>query len=88
MPLLYYLLYVCLKGVIYVPRIIIESSNIADTPVDIEEKLEKAVSAIREQRENKQFTDVFLREIKEQADIVVNKLFSNMVSEINSVLSK
>lgn len=70
------------------PKIIIESSDKRDTQVDIEEKLEKAMSAIIAQREGKQFTDNFLRETKEKADVIVNKLFSNMVKEISEVLKK
>lgn len=85
---IYIIYYMYLKGVEKMPKIIIESSDKRDTQVDIEEKLEKAVYAIREQREGKQFTDNFLRETKEKADVVVNKLFSNMVKEINEVLAK
>ena len=67
-------------------KIIIESSNKNDTVTDIEEKLEKAVSSIRLQRENKQFSDIFLKQQKDQADKVVSKVFDSMIEEISDVL--
>ena len=69
-------------------QLVIESTDKNDTITDIEEKLEKAMSAIIAQREGKQFTDNFLRYTKEKADVIVNKLFSNMVKEISEVLKK
>lgn len=68
-------------------QLVIQSTDARDTPVDIEEKLEKAVSAIRMQREQKEFSDLFLRDQKKAADEVVHAVFSNMVEEIAKVLS-
>lgn len=68
-------------------QLVIQSTDARDTPVDIEEKLEKAVSAIRMQREQKQFTDLFLIGQKKAADEVVHAVFNNMIDEIAKVLS-
>lgn len=67
-------------------KIVIESTNKSDSVTDIEEKLEKAVDSIRLQREKKEFSDVFLKAKKDQADKVVSAVFENMVSEIAEVL--
>lgn len=66
--------------------IIIESSNKNDSIVDIEEKLEKAYTAITIQRERKAFTDQFLKAKKSQADRVVKDVFQNMVEEIVKIM--
>lgn len=67
-------------------KIIIESSDKNDSVTDIEEKLEKAVDTIRLQRERKEFTDVFLKAQKDQADKIVASVFESMISEISKVL--
>lgn len=67
-------------------KIIIESTNKNDSVTDIEEKLEKAYTSIQMQRENKQFSDVFLKSQKDKADKVVSSVFSNMIEEISEVL--
>lgn len=67
-------------------KIVIESTNKSDSVTDIEEKLEKAVDSIRLQREKKEFSDVFLKAKKDQADKVVSAVFDNMISEIAEVL--
>lgn len=67
-------------------QIIIESSNPNDTPAEIEVKLEKAARTVKLQRENKQFTDVFLKSKKSQTDKIVSALFKNMIKEIEQVL--
>lgn len=67
-------------------KIVIESTNKSDSVTDIEEKLEKAVDSIRLQREKKEFSDIFLKSKKDQADKVVSAVFENMVSEIAEVL--
>lgn len=67
-------------------KIIIESTNKNDSVTDIEEKLEKAYTSIQMQRENKQFSDVFLKSQKGKADKVVSSVFSNMIEEISEVL--
>lgn len=69
-------------------KIVIESSDKNDTPVQIEEKLQKAVESLQLQRENKQFTDVFLKAQKERADIIVSKVFDSMIEEIAGVLGE
>lgn len=67
-------------------KIIIESTNKSDSVTDIEEKLEKAYTSIQIQRENKQFSDVFLKSQKDKADKVVSSVFSSMIEEISEVL--
>lgn len=67
-------------------RIIIESTDPMDSEVDIEEKLEKAVETIRLQREQKEFTDLFLKEKKAQADQIVSKVLDSMVDRISEVI--
>lgn len=67
-------------------HMIIESTNKSDSPADIEDKLEKAISVIQEQRENKQFSDFFLKEIKDKADEIVHKTFESMINQISKVL--
>lgn len=67
-------------------KIIIESTNKNDSVTDIEEKLEKAYTSIQMQRENKQFSDVFLKSQKDKADKVVSSVFSNMIEEISEIL--
>lgn len=68
-------------------QLIIQSTDTKDTPVDIEEKLEKAMTAIQAQREQKEFGDLFLRDQKKTADGIVQAVFANMVDEIAKVLS-
>lgn len=67
-------------------KLVIESTNKHDTPADIEDKLEKALSTIQLQREKRQFSDVFLKDEMEKADRVVNAVFENMLNEIAEVL--
>lgn len=67
-------------------RIIIESTDPMDSEVDIEEKLEKAVETIRLQREQKEFTDLFLKEKKAQADQIVSKVLDSMVDRVSEVI--
>ena len=69
-------------------QLIIESTDKNDTIIDIEEKLEKALSSIKLQRENKQFSDVFLKAQKDRADNIVSKVFDNMVTEISNILKE
>ena len=67
-------------------KITIESTNSKDSIVDIEEKLEKAVEMLKLQRERKEFSDVFLKTEKDQADKIVSAVFSSMVDEIEKIL--
>lgn len=67
-------------------RLVIESTNKNDTDVDIEEKLQKAVDTLQMQRENKQFSDVFLKSRKDKADKVVDLVFNSMIEEIAGVI--
>ena len=69
-------------------QLIIESTDKNDTITDIEEKLEKALSSIKLQRENKQFSDVFLKAQKDRADNIVSKVFDNMITEISNILKE
>ena len=69
-------------------KIVITSSDKSDTAVDIEEKLEKAMSVIQSQRDKKQFSDVFLKAKKDKADKIVSAVFSSMVDEISAVLKE
>lgn len=69
-------------------KIVITSSDKSDTAVDIEEKLEKAMSVIQSQRDKKQFSDVFLKAKKDKADKVVSAIFSSMIDEISAVLKE
>ena len=66
--------------------IIIQSTNIKDTPVDIEEKLEKAVASIKLQRENKTLSEPYLKQQKDTADVVVDRVFESMIEEISKAL--
>lgn len=68
-------------------KIIIESSDKNDSPVDIEEKLEKAYTAITLQREKKSFSDSFLKAKKSNADKIVKKVFQHMIEEIANTIS-
>lgn len=77
-----------MKGGMSMSKIVIESSDKNDTPVQIEEKLQKAVESLQLQRENKQFTDVFLKAQKERADVIVSKVFDSMIEEIAGVLGE
>lgn len=67
-------------------KIIVESTDKNDSVTDIEEKLEKAYSSIQMQRENKQFSDVYLKSQKDKADKVVSSVFNSMIEEIADVL--
>lgn len=69
-------------------KIVITSSDKSDTAVDIEEKLEKAMSVIQSQRDKKQFSDVFLKAKKDKADKIVSAVFSSMINEISAVLKE
>ena len=69
-------------------KIVVTSSNKSDKVVDIEEKLEKAMSVLQLQRDKKQFSDVFLKAKKDKADKVVSLVFSNMIDEISKVLKE
>ena len=66
-------------------KIIIESTNKNDSVTDIEEKLEKAYTSIRMQRENKQFSDVYDRWNRKNIKIIIyflNKIEYNKIEKI------
>lgn len=67
-------------------QIIIESSDPNDTPQDIEEKLEKAVAAIHQHREQKTFEDPYLQHEKDEADNIVTTVLDAMVEDIIELL--
>lgn len=64
----------------------IQSTNFQDSPANIEDKLEKAMSAVITQRERKELNDEFLRSQKSQADTIVSLVFHNMVQDIEKIL--
>lgn len=84
--ILYYSLRKIVQGGEYMSKLIIESTNKNDSVTDIEEKLEKAYTSIQMQRENKQFSDVFMKAQKDKADKVVTAVFNSMIAEISEVL--
>lgn len=69
-------------------RIIIESTNKTDTPADIEDKLEKAMSSIQLQRDKREFSDIYLKELDDRMSQVTQKIFDNMIEEVTKVLNE
>lgn len=67
-------------------QIRIKSNNPNDTPVEIEDKLEKALSSVRLQRERKDFNDKYLKQRKSSSDKIVKAVMDNMITEIAEVL--
>lgn len=68
-------------------RIIIESTNPSATPSEIEETLQKALSTLQSQRDNRPLKDKFLQEQVENADKVFDKVIEHMIGEIEKVVS-
>lgn len=69
-------------------KLVIESTNKHDTPADIEDKLEKAYTSVKLQRDKRQLSDLYLKAKKDKADKSVNLLFNNMIEEIVNVLKQ
>lgn len=67
-------------------QIVVTSSNKSDTPVDIEEKLQKAVSTIKQQQESRQIPDVFLKTQHHTSAKIVDQVMTSMLNEITNVL--
>nr|DAN40031.1 MAG TPA: hypothetical protein [Herelleviridae sp.] len=67
-------------------KLIVESSNILDTPADIEDKIEKAYNSIQLQRDKKEFSDVYLKSKKDKLSQLVTKLLHSMIDEVSEVL--
>lgn len=67
-------------------QIVVTSSNKSDTPVDIEEKLQKAVSTIKQQQESRQIPDVFLKTQHHMSAKIVDQVMTSMLNEITNVL--
>ena len=67
-------------------QLVIESSNLNDTPSEIEEMLQKAVSTLQSQRENRPIKDPFLQEQIKIRDEMFHKVMNNMVSELKEVI--
>lgn len=67
-------------------QIVITSSDITDTPVDIEEKLQKAVSTLKEHQESRQIPDKFLNTQHHVASHVVDQVLVSMLDEIAEIL--
>lgn len=68
-------------------QIVVTSSNKSDTPVDIEEKLQKAVSTIKQQQESRQILDVFLKTQHHTTSKIVDQVMTSMLNEITNVLT-
>lgn len=68
-------------------KLIIESTNLNDSPVDIEETLQKAVDSIQLSRDNNKIEDHFLKTKLDEANDVASKVFSSMLDEISEVLN-
>lgn len=67
-------------------QIVVVSSNKSDTPVDIEEKLQKAVSVIKQQQESRQLPDIFLKTQYHTAAKIVDQVVLSMLDEIADIL--
>ena len=68
-------------------KITVVSSNKADTPLDIEEKLQKAVATMKEQQESREIPDLFLKTQHQAAAKIVDQVLESMLSEIAEVLN-
>lgn len=69
-------------------QIVVMSSNKSDTSVDIEEKLQKAVSALKQQQESRQLPDIFLKTQCHTTAQMVDQIMTNMLDEIAEVLTE
>lgn len=67
-------------------QMVIFSFNKSDSPVDIEEKLQKATSAMKQQQESRQLPDEFLKTENINA-IAVDEVIESILSEIADILS-
>mgnify|MGYP000878178343 FL=1 len=68
-------------------KLVVKSSDVSDSPADIEDKLEKAFNSIQLQRDKKEFSDVFLKSEKDKADSIILNVFESLISELANVLS-
>lgn len=68
-------------------KVTVVSSNKADSPLDIQEKLQKAVSAMKAQQESRTLPDEFLMTQHTDATKLVEHTFNSMMSEIAEVLN-
>ena len=67
-------------------KIVIKSENSSDTPAQIEEILVKAVSSIKEQRDNKPLKDEFLKGQIEIIDKLFDKIMDNLLLDLEEVI--
>ena len=67
-------------------KVVIESTNLTDTAQDIEEMLQKAVTALNDKRENRPMKDEFLKEQIQTIDNIFKKVMDNMVSELQEAV--
>ena len=67
-------------------KVIIESTNSSATPSDIEEILQKAVSVLQAQREDRPLKDKVLQSEVEKLDKFFDKVIEHMINEINEVI--
>lgn len=68
-------------------KLVVKSSDVSDSPADIEDKLEKAFNSIQLQRDKKEFSDVFLKSEKDKADSIILNVFESLISELANILS-
>lgn len=68
-------------------KIVVTSTNKADTPVDIEEKLQKAVAAMKLQQESRELPDTFLKTEYQTTATLVDQVIESMLSEVAEVLT-
>lgn len=69
-------------------RLVVESSDPNDSEADIEDKLEKAVRSVQLSREAKGLNDPYLKELSDNTDTLIGKVFDSMVDQIAKVLEE
>ena len=65
----------------------IVSSDSKDTPLDIEEKLQKAVATLKEQQESREIPDLFLKSHYQTTSVLIDQIYQSMLDEISEVLT-
>ena len=80
------ILYYKFSEVLNMKKIVIKSENSSDTPAQIEEILVKAVSSIKEQRDNKPLKDEFLKGQIEIIDKLFDKIMDNLLLDLEEVI--
>lgn len=69
-------------------KMTVQSSDPADTPADVSDKLEKAYTAMvsAQQSPKKDFPVPYLKHLGDQAETAVNAVFSHMLDEVLDVI--